>query len=188
MAFSPDGKKLVSAAGSWEQAGEPGEAKVWDLSTAKEEGNLAGQTSPVMGLAWSKDGKIIATGGRDGVVRLYGGQNAPGTERVLRGHKDGTRSLVFSPDSRYLCTGSSDGLVKVWGTADYKETASLQGPEKGVNCVDWSPDGKHLAATSKPGNQQEPGEVRLWSVTREEADVPVFHGSGPCSRATPPGC
>jgi WD40 repeat protein len=172
VAFSPDGKKLVSAAGSWEQAAEPGEVKVWRLDSNKEEPSLDGHKSPVMGLAWSRDGQTIATGTRDGIVRLF--DAATGKEKhVLRGHKDGVRSIVYSPDSRYVCTGGYDGLVKVWNVATGKEVVSLQGPEKGVNCVDWSPDGKHLAATSKPNDTNTPGEVRLFSVDTDEA-VPVF--------------
>jgi WD40 repeat protein/beta-lactamase regulating signal transducer with metallopeptidase domain len=174
VAFSPDGKKLVSAAGSWQQAGEPGEAKVWDLTTNKEEGNLDGHTAPVMGLAWSKDGKTIATGTRDGIVRLFDPTSRKELH-VLRGHKDGARSAVFSPDSKYLCTGSSDGFVKIWSVADGKEITSLKGPEKGINCVDWSSDGKYLAATSKPADRQEPGEVRLWTITTPEGGTPAFN-------------
>jgi WD40 repeat protein len=93
---------------------------------------------------------------------------------VLRGHKDGARSVCFSPDSRLLCTGSGDELVKVWRVTDGKEVASLEGPPRGINAVTWSSDGKHLAATSRPAGQKEPGEVRLWSVTDEKDDKTLF--------------
>jgi WD40 repeat protein/beta-lactamase regulating signal transducer with metallopeptidase domain len=176
VAFSPDSKKLVSVAGPWVQnAGSEGagEARLWDLSTNKEIGELPDHGSPVMALAWSADGKTIATGTRDGIARLFDPTSRKELH-VLRGHKDAARSAVFSPDSRYLATGGFDGVVKIWNVADGKDVATVQGPAKGINGVTWSLDGKHLAAVSRPGEKQEPGEVYLWSVTSEKGDAPLF--------------
>src|SRR5262249_23481194 len=132
--------------------------------------SLPDHGSPVMAAAWSRDGKFIATGARNGVTRLFDAKTRKELH-VLRGHKDSSRAAAFSLDSRFLRTGSTDGKVKIWRVADGKEVASLDGPEKGINSVDWSRDGKHIAATSKPQSKEEPGEVRLWSVKEEGATL-----------------
>lgn len=167
-AFSPDGKKLATVSGSWAEAAEPGEAKVWDLTTNKEIGNLPEHTAPVMALAWSKDGKHLVTGARDGSARLIDAGTLK-EKHELKGHKDAARFAIFSPDDRYVATASFDGTVKLWATAGGAEVASLKVSDKGANCVAWSPDGKLLAAVPRPDEQQQgPGEVKLWDVTSEE--------------------
>ncbi len=174
--FSPDGRKLASVAGPWQQnAADNGqaEARVWDLTTNREIGELPGHISPVMAVAWSPDGKMIVTGMRNGGVRLFDAASRKEL-RVLPGHKEGARAAVFSPEGRYLATGGFDGKVRIWEVASGKEVAVLQGPDKGVNAVAWSADGRHLAAVSRPGEKQEPGEVRLWSISREDESAPAF--------------
>src|SRR5207249_3213996 len=87
MAFSPDGKKLASVSGSWHRPGETGDVKVWDLTTNKEEATLPDHGAAIMTVAWSRDGKTIATGARDGVARLFDASTRK-QRHVLRGHKE----------------------------------------------------------------------------------------------------
>ena len=69
--------------------------------------------SPVISLAFSRDGKLLATGTQAGVVTVW--QAKTGQElRQWKAHQTNATSVVFSPDGRYLATGSQDLTVKVW--------------------------------------------------------------------------
>src|SRR5262249_58779175 len=71
VAFSPDGKRLASAAGSFSNPEKPGEVKVWDVGARKELLDLPGPEAAAMAVAWSGDRRRIAAGTRDGLARLY---------------------------------------------------------------------------------------------------------------------
>ena len=68
VAFSPDGKTLASAGGSFDK---PGELKLWDTATGAARATLAGHEGYVHSVAFSPDGKTLASGGYDGTVRLW---------------------------------------------------------------------------------------------------------------------
>src|SRR5262249_29924390 len=64
-------------------------------------------------LSISADGRWLASGHRDGSVRVWelNGSNIPGDSTLLRRHDNGVSTLAFSPDSRWLYTGSSDSVL-----------------------------------------------------------------------------
>ena len=67
-------------------------------------------------MAYSPDGRTLASGAWDRVIRLRDAASGA-TRRVLRGHEQYLASLAFSPDSRRLVSGSRDKTVKVWDLA-----------------------------------------------------------------------
>lgn len=173
VVFSPVSKRLVTAAGSWENPSEVGEIKVWDLTTNKLLRDLPDVSASVQSIAWSPDGKTIAAGSRDGVGRLYDAETGK-VRAVLSGHTVDVRSLSFSPKGRWLASSSSDGTVRIWDVTTGGQKLALSATATGANSVAWSPDGHWLAASSKPAGSTAPGEVRRWRVEFDEYGNPGF--------------
>ncbi len=119
---------------------------------------LSGHTDEVNSVAFSPDSTTLASGSRDGTVRLWDvGLSIPAAtleEDAI------VRSVAFSPDGRTLAAGLDDGAVKLWDLETGTNTASFEG-EVTVNSVAFSPDGGTLAAGLDGGT------VKLWDVETE---------------------
>jgi dipeptidyl aminopeptidase/acylaminoacyl peptidase len=117
VTFSPDGRRIASGGGDRT-------VRVWDAATGQEALTLLGHaggvalrglTSGVSSVAFSRDGRRIASAGVDGTVRVW--DAATGQEALtLRGHPGGVTSVAFSPDGRRIASGGdqSDPTVRVW--------------------------------------------------------------------------
>jgi WD40 repeat protein len=126
LAFSPDGKTLASgrtrASDSKDDSAE--RVRLLDAAVGVERAALKGHTSDVGCLAYSADGKLLASGSIDGVIKLW--HVATGKERAtIKGDAISVYSLAFSPDGRLLAAGGSSGAVKLWDVA-----AGEQPPDK----------------------------------------------------------
>jgi WD40 repeat protein len=96
FAFAPDGRTLVSGGGSYD-----GAIPLWDLATGKERRSLGRHDRNLSALAFSRDGRLLATASEGGAVKLW--DMAAGREKLtLPGHDGGAAPVAFLPDGRTL--------------------------------------------------------------------------------------
>jgi WD40 repeat protein len=169
VAFSPDGKTIVTGSGD-------NTVKLWNLE-GKEIQTLKGHSANISRVAFSPDGKTIATASEDSMVKLW---NLEGKEiQTLKGHSAGVNSVAFSPDGKTIATGSWDNTVKLWNL-EGKEIQTLKGHSAGVNSVAFSPDGKTIATVSGDNT------VKLWNLEGKEIQTLKGHSAGVNSVAFSP--
>ncbi|MFF7727076.1 helix-turn-helix domain-containing protein [Streptomyces sp. NPDC008001] len=149
LAFGPAGTSL--AIGS-----DDGTVQLWDTTTGKARTTFTGQGAPVRSLAFSPDGKTLATSSMKS-VRLW--DVATGALRTtFTDHTHPVQSVAFSPDGRSLVTGSSDGTASIWKITTGKARSALPGRTGPVEAVAFSPDGKALATSNYDRT------VRVWDM------------------------
>ena len=162
VAFSPDGKTLASGS-------DDNTIRLWDVDTGETQRILTGHAGEfevdngpfsvegVKSVAFSPDGKTLASGGGDNVIHLW--DIGTGKRKVtLFGHTGGVFSLAFSPDGKTLASGSHDSDIRLWDphTGEHKKT--LTSHSAWVRSIAFSSDGKTLVSGSDDGS------VLIWKM------------------------
>jgi len=116
-----------------------------------------GHAGAVQSVAWSPDGKTLASGSADNTVKLWDGGSGQ-LLYTLSGHSSVVLSVAWNSDGKTLASGSSDNTVKLWEAGSGQLLRTLGGNFSSVTSVAWSPDSKTLASGS------EDGTVKLWDA------------------------
>jgi WD40 repeat protein/tRNA A-37 threonylcarbamoyl transferase component Bud32 len=174
LSYSPDGKLLAEASSEG--------ARLWDVARRARLHTFTGHffadveglthvSEAITALAFSPDGRILATCGRDGTARLHDVRSGKHLRSltalaagVTRAHS-GLTDLTFSPDGSSLITAGVQGSLKSWEVRTGREERSLPGHSEDVLCVAVSPDGTRLASGSTAG------EIKVWDATAGPTEV-----------------
>ncbi|MBI4786523.1 MAG: hypothetical protein HY782_05710 [Chloroflexi bacterium] len=113
------------------------------VMTSRVQLTLRGHSAPLNGIAYSPDGKRLATASDDGTAKVWDATTGQ-LLLTLMGHTSPVSGVAFSPDGKRLATSSEDQTAKVWDAATGKELLTLRGHKDQVRKVAYSPDGKRL--------------------------------------------
>jgi WD40 repeat protein len=188
LAFSPNGRMLVTAGGNYLQGGPrrrlggiPGDVTLWDIATGKMIREFDGSRFCNWAVDFSLDGRFIAAGG--GNYQGGGGgfnvwDATSGREVLSQSHPNCVFRVTFSPDGSRLAVSGGvrmvpmDGGVKIWDLATGVEMLSLKDASGSITGLTFSPDDRRFAASSTHG-------IYLWDGTSS-----ALVTSGPDTRQT----
>ncbi|MGA7936964.1 MAG: NB-ARC domain-containing protein, partial [Kovacikia sp.] len=148
IAFSPNGQYIATSS-------QDATIRVWDLQTSadlsqaaaynsrsgvvRDAIQLLGHLSRVWSVAFSPDGKTLASASEDQTIKLWDWSTGQ-CLKTLMGHQGWVKSIAFSPDGTHLVSGSLDQTVKVWDRETGDCLRTLQGHTNMVTTVAYSPD------------------------------------------------
>ncbi|KAI5835209.1 WD40 repeat-like protein [Schizophyllum commune Tattone D] len=188
MAFSPDAKSIVSGS-------EDRTIRIWDAPMIEHLGDdrpnpfthangnatpvpstfgaATGHTDWVNCVAFSPDGKRVASGSIDCTVRLWDVATCHQIGQPLKGHTSQVNCIAFSPDSKHLLSGSSDGSIRLWDTETGKQSPQgFDGHRGHILAVAYSLDSTLIASGSQDSI------VRLWDAATGESVAEIRGHSG----------
>jgi curved DNA-binding protein CbpA/ribosomal protein L40E/DNA-binding beta-propeller fold protein YncE len=156
IAFSPDGKSLASGSATKKGKADVDEVTLWDVPSGMWQMTFEGhggafimiwaeQSGSVRGLAFSPDGKTLATASEDWSIKLWDVTTGKMKRRLK--HSKPVRAVAFSPDGKMVASATDQEMVvKLWDAQTGALKQTLSGHLANVECVTFSPDGETLAS------------------------------------------
>jgi WD40 repeat protein/DNA-binding SARP family transcriptional activator len=155
IAWSLDGRRI--GVGRCDAAYTPA-GRIWDVASGRLLFTTRGYDDAMFALAFSPDGRHVATGGFDGLVRIWDVASGRLVAN-LRGHTGSVLSVAYSPDGSLLATAGTDATARVWDARRGVQLLVLQGHHAGIHGVQFAPDGRRLLTAGADGT------ARVWDVS-----------------------
>lgn len=161
--FLPDGTGFVTGSAD-------GFIEVWDVWTGSLKSDLSYQASEkfmthessVLSIAISHDGQLLASGSKDGEIKIWKLQNGQCLRKFEAAHMEGVTSLMFSREKNKILSSSFDGTIRMHGIKSGKLLKEFRGHESFVHSAVFSPDEQSILSTSADSS------VCLWNVSSSD--------------------
>ncbi|HRQ36832.1 MAG TPA: protein kinase [Chloroflexota bacterium] len=160
--LSPDGNRLAlgSSVGVW----------IYDAHSLEPIQLLAGHTSQVSAVAWSPDGRQVASGSWDGTIRVWDVDTGEQV-RIIQSN-DQFIALDWSPDGSLLAAATWGSPILLYDPVSTQKLGELGGNGSSITRLAWSPDGALLAAAE----DSDPTVIHLWDVAARAETAPPLTG------------
>lgn len=156
---------------------------VWNLVSGFRTYLPTTHKDKILTIAISPDSKWIATGSKDGTIKLY--ESSFHSEMMtFNGHTDDVNSLAFSPDSKFLLSGSKDKNVILWDVVRNIDIKWYTGHKESVNMVAFSPNGRLIASASDDSS------ILVWDIldsSKPKHTIKAHQNGVKCISFTPDG-
>jgi WD40 repeat protein len=165
LAFSPDGRRLISAGGSDNRATlwEAGSDAAGGWRAGRQRHTLSGHRGTIYAVGFSPDGARAVTGSFDTTLRLWDVATGQQIGADMTGHTEKVRALAVHPKDGRIVSGSMDGEIRVWDGAKGNSVGRLDNQGTVVGALAFAPSGERLVSgTAGPANYH----VFVWDGTR----------------------
>jgi WD40 repeat protein len=176
VAASPDHKLLAlggflttTPAHASSRPKQQGAVLLWDLAARQEKQVLLGHSGLFIALAFSPDGKTLASASTDQTILLWDVVKGQ-AKATLRGHAAMALAIAFSPDSQRLVSGSVDGVVKLWNAATGQLQATSRVQPGGLSGLAFTANGKQLVSLGGDG------VIHLWDASASQGPLRITAG------------
>jgi WD40 repeat protein/serine/threonine protein kinase len=156
ITLRPDGQQLASVSGG--ATANDNSLRLWEADSMQGSAPLTGQGGPITGVAYSPDGRWIATSSADGTILLRDSAEGQPLGEAVRGHLDIAWAVAFNPNGQQLASVGEDRRIQLWALPDLSPTANWEALSPSLSLA-WQGD---LVVT---GGRD--GVLRWWSASQQ---------------------